>query len=219
LKSKVVFFAVAGWSGNTPGQNFGLLEKRIKERFGENVEMVAPDYLKIKGPFKKLRTHKSIWQYARIVQSSLDKVKKEYPETPIIIMGHSMGALIVRIMYFWRDSEFADIILVGGPHKGFHERILKLRAVAKAFHIKPFFEMCPESKLLEEIGGFPDDALYIGGEMDNVVPMMSAVPEEMSRKMALPCDHNMIPYSEEKEADSAIPVILKILEKHVQIVQ
>ncbi len=43
--------------------------------------------------------------------------KKEYPDLPFILMGHSMGSLVVRTYAKEHDRELDALIVCGSPSK------------------------------------------------------------------------------------------------------
>jgi len=63
-----------------------------------------------------------------------EKIRDEYPDTPIFLLGHSMGSFIARTLMFTYPEYFAGVILsgtAGNPGiKGFFGRMLARRAAA-----------------------------------------------------------------------------------------
>lgn len=45
--------------------------------------------------------------------------KKEYPDLPFILMGHSMGSLVVRAYAKEHDQELDALIVCGSPSKNY----------------------------------------------------------------------------------------------------
>lgn len=206
----VLIVLFPGWSGNSPKQNFSLLKKRLEEIPGVDVRII--DYLGIKGPFTKLRTKKSIRELVDEAEKSFLKISSK--EEKIIAVGHSLGAIILRVL-IERGHEFEESIFAGGPHGGFKNKYLWQYPLAVLLGVKPFFELIPGSDFLKSLGQAPR-GIYIGSKRDEKVSLESAIPEEANRKICLCCcGHNMFPYKKEEEARSAIPVVVEIIEKYV----
>lgn len=45
--------------------------------------------------------------------------KKEYPDLPFVLMGHSMGSLVVRAYAKEHDQELDALIVCGSPSKNY----------------------------------------------------------------------------------------------------
>lgn len=204
---KAIVFLVAGWSENSAWQNFILLRRLLEE---SGFVVVIPEYMDVDGSFTKLRTKKSIEEYAKVVEISLKEVRLQYPDIPIIGIGHSMGALILRILYN-KGYVFNDLILAGGPHNGVSKKFLLFFPIAFICKVKVFFQMLPSSKFLASLGELPPVAIYIGGMQDSIVPVISAAPIGMKKKYRLFCGNNMFPQEESLVEKSAIPLIMEIV--------
>jgi pimeloyl-ACP methyl ester carboxylesterase len=197
-----------GWSGNSPKQNFALLRERLEEIPGVNVVIV--EYLGINGPFTKLRTRSSIKELAINAENNIPYLGEE----KVIAVGHSLGAIIIRLL-IKRGHKFDECIFAGGPHRGFSAKLLFLYPLALLLRVRPFLEMMPGSDFLKSLGEAPP-GIYIGSIKDEAVPLMSAIPEEANKKISLCCcGHNMFPYKKEEESRSAIPVVVEIVRKYV----
>ncbi|KUK49824.1 MAG: hypothetical protein XD75_0172 [Parcubacteria bacterium 33_209] len=204
----VLIVLFPGWSGNSPKQNFSLLKKRLEEIPGVNVKII--DYLGISGPFTKFRTRSSIKELADNAEKNLPYLGGE----KVIVVGHSLGAVILRILVE-RGHKFDECVFAGGPHKGFKDKYLWQYPLAALLGVKPFFELIPGSDFLKSLGQAPP-GIYVGSKIDEKVSSESAIPEEANRKICLCCcGHNMFPYKKEEEARSAIPVVVEIIEKYV----
>ena len=203
----VLVLLFPGWSGNSPKQNFALLRERLEEIPGVRVEIV--DYLGISGPFTKLRTRSSIKELGRNAQ---DNLPYDW-EKEVIAIGHSLGAIIIRLL-IKRGHKFNECIFAGGPHNGFLQKHLWLYPLAMLLGVKPFFELIPGSDFLKSLGEAPP-GIYIGSQIDERVSLESAIPDDARKKISLCCGHNMFPYKKEEESRSAIPVVVEIVRKYV----
>ncbi|MDK2949095.1 MAG: Palmitoyl protein thioesterase [Patescibacteria group bacterium] len=210
IREMVLIVLFPGWSGNSSKQNFSLLKERLEEIPGVEVETI--DYIGIGGPFTKLRTRKSINELANEAEKSLLQLSSS--EEKIIAIGHSLGAIIIRLLVE-RGHKFDECVFAGGPHKGFKNKYLWQYPLATLLGIKPFFELIPGSDFLKSLREVPP-GIYVGSKIDEKVSSESAIPEEANRKIYLCCcGHNMFPYKKEEEARSAIPVVVEIIEKYV----
>lgn len=62
-----------------------------------------------------------------------EEIKKEYPDLPVYLLGHSMGSLIVRCYLKHYDNEIDKLIVCGSPFKntGANIGILVAKIIAK----------------------------------------------------------------------------------------
>jgi len=203
----VVFFP--GWSGKKPKQRLALLKKRLGEI--PCVDVVIVEYLGISGPFTKLRTKNSIEELADDAEKNLPYAGGER----VIAIGHSLGAIILRLL-IKRGYKFDLCIFAGGPHKGFSPKFLWLYHLAALLGVKPFFELAPDSDFLKLLGEAPP-GIYIGSQIDEKVPIESAIPKTTKRMIyyLYRCGHNMFPHKKKNESASAIPIVVEIVRKYV----
>jgi len=203
----VVFFP--GWSGKKPKQRLALLKKRLEEI--PCVDVVIVEYLGISGPFTKLRTKNSIEELASNAEKNLPYAGGER----VIAIGHSLGAIILRLL-IKRGYKFDLCIFAGGPHKGFSPKFLWLYHLAALLGVKPFFELAPDSDFLKLLGEAPP-GIYIGSQIDEKVPIESAIPKTTKRMIyyLYRCGHNMFPHKKKNESASAIPIVVEIVRKYV----
>ena len=203
----VVFFP--GWSGKKPKQRLALLKKRLGEI--PCVDVVIVEYLGISGPFTKLRTKNSIEELASNAEKNLPYAGGER----VIAIGHSLGAIILRL-FIKRGYKFDLCIFAGGPHKGFSPKFLWLYHLAALLGVKPFFELAPDSDFLKSLGEAPP-GIYIGSQIDEKVPIESAIPKTTKRMIyyLYRCGHNMFPHKKKNESASAIPIVVEIVRKYV----
>ena len=204
----LVVLLFPGWSGNSSRQNFSLLRKHLEMIPDLRVETI--DYLDKEGRFTKLKTRKSVLEYADKAEDNLNRIIENYPEgTKIMAIGHSLGAVILRILAL-RGYAFEEIIFAGGPFHGFSRKFILLLPLAVILRIKLFFELCPgrdSSKIsMLHISGY-----YIGSRDDEVVPLESAIPKGKEKIIILDhCGHNMFPQRDEEFENSAIPIVVDI---------
>jgi len=223
----LIVFAIQGWS--EAGAWKDTLFVRILEKIS-GVKVVVPDYLDGKGRFAKFKSHLTVEQYASIVRVAYERMKEEYPDVPVLIMGHSLGGLIAR--YLCNQGLFPpeNMILVGTPNRGFSRAMFGKRANIIVLPILKFlakyicnvpllFQLLPGSEFLERLrkaDGYPFSAYYIYGKRDKVVPRKSADP--YGKGTEVDCGHHLIP---QKEGDninnSALPVIIGIIEQRLGI--
>ena len=204
----VVFFP--GWSGKKPKQRLALLKKRLEEI--PCVDVVIVEYLGISGPFTKLRTKNSIEELASNAEKNLPYAGGER----VIAIGHSLGAIILRLL-IKRGYKFDLCIFAGGPHKGFSPKFLRLYHLAALLGVKPFFELAPGSDFLKSLGEAPP-GIYIGSQIDEKVPIESAIPKTTKRMIyyLYRCGHNMFPHKKKNESASAIPIVVEVVRKYVK---
>ncbi len=198
-----------GWSGKKPKQRLALLKKRLEEI--PCVDVVIVEYLGISGPFTKLRTKNSIEELASNAEKNLPYAGGER----VIAIGHSLGAIILRLL-IKRGYKFDLCIFAGGPHKGFSPKFLRLYHLAALLGVKPFFELAPGSDFLKSLGEAPP-GIYIGSQIDEKVPIESAIPKTTKRMIyyLYRCGHNMFPHKKKNESASAIPIVVEIVRKYV----
>ena len=203
----VVFFP--GWSGKNPQQRFALLRKRLEAIPG--VSVVIIDYVDVRGPLTKLRTRSSIEELTSNAERRLPYTAEER----VIAIGHSLGCIIIRSL-IKRGHKFDLCIFAGGPHKGFSPKFLRLYHLAALLGVKPFFELAPGSDFLKSLGEAPP-GIYIGSQIDEKVPIESAIPKTTKRMIyyLYRCGHNMFPHKKKNESASAIPIVVEIVRKYV----
>lgn len=217
----LVLVAIEGWSENGAEWNYALLRKVLENIPG--VVLVVPSYLDAKGKLAKFKSHLTIEQYAAVVDRAIADAKKQYPEAVIMVMGHSLGGVIARFLCAKGVFPPRNMILVGTPNLGidfgwFITGILKILATKKLCNVPTFYQLLKGSNFLSELNknGVPDDAYYISGTKDNVVPLWSSDPSNIG--FYAECDHKLFPREEEKLKHSAIPIVEMIVrERLVQL--
>jgi len=209
----MIILLLAGWSSNAPQYAFAKLRRELFEIPG--VMIFSPDYLEKSICLRKLRTKKSIEEYADEVEKYFLSIKEDFPEEPVIAMGHSLGSIVLRVL-IKRGHTFDEVIFAGGPHDGLSKKLLVLYPLAYILGIKLFFELLPGSKFLEELGK-PPEGIYIASSKDEVVPRNSAFPPGAKRGYIISsCGHNMFPREEKKVPQSVIPIVVTIVKGHMQ---
>ncbi len=185
----------------------------------------APEYLDAKGFASKFRSHLTVEQYAEIVEQFLLWIEKHYPSVPIVAIGHSMGGLILKILYR-KKHRFERIVFAATPHRGFillpfDEKGRIFKVLGKIFHVPCVIQMLPGSKFLEDLDkdGLPPGD-YISGLTDNIVPAWSSIPTAGLGGAditchSVRCGHRMFPHNPEEAESSAIPVVVKIVKERL----
>jgi hypothetical protein len=206
----VLVIIFPGWSGKKPKQRLALLKKRLGEI--PCVDVVIVEYLNVSGPFTTLRTRSSIEELANNAEKNIPYAGRGR----IIAIGHSLGAIILRLL-IKRGYKFDLCIFAGGPHKGFSSKFLRLYHLAALLGVKPFFELAPDSDFLKSLGEAPP-GIYIGSQIDKKVPIESAIPKIAGRLVfyLYHCGYNMFPHKEKNESASAIPIMAEIIGKYVK---
>lgn len=210
---EIVLIAIEGWSENAADWNYSLLRKEFENM---PIKVVVPHYLDAKGKFARFRSHKRIEDYAAVVEKTIIVQRQEYPEAKIYVLGHSLGGLIAR--YLQQKNLFPEnqMILVGTPNRGIELNLI-LRILAKICNVPLASQIDKKSNFLYILNmrGVPSKAHYIYGELDNVVPRESSDPLRCGT-MVPNCGHKLFPREREKLQNSAIPIVMKILEKDLE---
>lgn len=210
---KIILIAIEGFSEKAANWNYSLLRKDLENM---PIKVVVPQYLDAKGRFARFRAHKTIEEYAAIVEKTIIVQRQEHPEAKIYVLGHSLGGLIAR--YLQKRNLFPEnqMILVGTPNRGI-KLSLVLKILAKICNVPLAFQIDKKSNFLYILNmrGIPSEAHYIYGELDDVVTRESSDPLNCGTMIAN-CGHKLFPREIEKLENSAIPVVKKILEKDLE---
>lgn len=205
--------AIEGWSENAAEWNYSLLREELKDL---PVKIVVPHYLDAKGRFARFRSHKTVEEYAAIVEKTIIVQKQEHPESKIYVLGHSLGGLIAR--YLCKRDLFSEdhMILAGTPNRGIELNLI-LRILAKICNVPLGSQIDKKSNFLYMLNmqGVPSRAHYIYGELDDVVQRESSDPLRQGT-MIPDCGHKLFPREAENLQNSAIPVVRRILEKDLE---
>lgn len=171
---------------------------------GIRSKLFVPSYLeRYHWPIWLFAGRKRIEEYSEIVLRQLKE--KIPPNSEIILIGYSLGGLIVRYLYeknlLPATGEVKKIILVGTPNRGiklsFWEELL-----AKILRIAFVYQMMPESSFLNELNNIQisrQNYFLIGGSKDKRVPIESAlgipdVPENQKFVLLLSHSELIPPY-------------------------
>jgi hypothetical protein len=212
---KLILVAIEGWSENGAEWNYALLRKELENIPG--VKVVVPNYLDAKGIFSKFQSHKTVEEYAAIVEDFILKLKAAYPNVPIWVLGHSLGGLIARFLYQKGLFPEENMVLAGTPNLGIDFGIVLnaiINFLAKRFNVPLIFQLMRGSGFLWKLNveGIPKKAWYISGQKDMVVPEWSSNPLGIGYSVA-GCGHKLFPRELEKLEASAIPVVKRIIGK------
>jgi pimeloyl-ACP methyl ester carboxylesterase len=214
----LIVILIQGWTES------GVLKESLLRKVLENipgVKVIVPDYLEktARGKFAKFRTHLRIEQYAAIVAEDYLQVEVAYPGVPIMVVGHSLGGVIARFLHAKDYVPAKNLVLVGTPNKGITYRtvggefgkvvlpLLKFLARKELCDVPVLYQLLEGSDFLNELNkrGIPEEAQYISGEYDNVVPLWSSDPLDIG--ISIKCGHHLFPSEEELVGNSAIPIV------------
>lgn len=211
----LVLVAIEGWSENGAEWNYTLLRKVLENIPG--VVLIVPSYLDAKGRLAKFKSHLTIEQYAAIVEGgAILEARIKYPGAHVMVMGHSLGGVIARHLCFRGVISPENMILVGTPNLGisfgwFADGILKILASKHLCNVPVFYQMLKGSDFLNKLNaaGIPEEAYYISGTKDKVVPLWSSDPLNIG--MYADCGHKLFPREEKLLEASAIPIVKDIV--------
>jgi hypothetical protein len=214
----LVIILIQGWTES------GVLKESLLKRVLENipgVKVIVPDYLEktARGKFAKFRTHLKIEQYAAIVSEYYFEAEMTHPGVPIMVVGHSLGGVIARFLHLKGYVPAKNLVLVGTPNKGITYRtvggefgkvvlpLLKFLARKELCNVPVLYQLLEGSDFLNELNknGIPEEAQYISGEDDKVVPLWSSDPLDVG--ISVKCGHHLFPSKEKLVGNSAIPIV------------
>ncbi len=205
----------------TGEQRFRLLIQEIFKSEKE-VKVIVPEYLK-KYKHGLFSVRETIPQYAKVVQKM---IKKDYDNETFILVGYSIGGLIVRYVVEKMGLPVKAVILIGTPNKGIKLRWWEklLQGIIRTPCVEDMKR--PSKFLCDILKVSPKNYYHIIGTLDTRVPLNSSIPElaeymknggRSGRVFALPCTHSrLIPKSKEYIENSAIPEIIKIIRKEIE---
>jgi len=205
----IIFLIVQGWDGGAASWNYKLLKEAL-ERI-PFVRVFTPTYLDAQGGGAQFRSKKTIDNpkdgYAMMVRDYYLYLKSVYPDATIMVMGHSLGGIIVRHLHNLGYFLEENMIFVGTPHKGISARsfiwpigfllipLLKVIARERFCGVPVFYQLLEGSDFLEKLNknGLPRKSIYIGGLKDPVVGPDSSVPDEAINRIWINCGHSFFP--------------------------
>lgn len=239
LENKVllVILLIQGWSES--GAWLNALIKTVLEKI-PGVKVVVADYLDGDGKLAQFKSHKTIEEYAEIVGLYYLRAKENFPGIPIMVVGHSLGGIIARLLCNQGYFPSKDMVLVGTPNGGITYKFLG-GPIAGLFLLPLFWVLSFKSiftcnvpafrQLLKgsdflwnlNLNGIPKDAYFVRGLRDRL-PRWSSDPHGTG--IAVDCNHHLFPFNGKrlenlasKELDelnkSAIPVVIMIVEKRL----
>jgi pimeloyl-ACP methyl ester carboxylesterase len=204
------------------------------------VEVVVADYLDGRGKFAQFKSHKTIEEYAKIVEQCYLQTKNDFPGIPIMVVGHSLGGIIARLLCNQGYFPSRDMVLVGTPNGGITYKflggpiaglfllplfwVLSLKSIF-TFNVPAFRQLLKGSDFLWSLNlnGIPKDAYFVRGLKDRL-PRWSSDPHGTG--IAVSCDHHLFPFNGKRLENlnskefvelnkSAIPVVIRIVEKRL----
>lgn len=199
------------------------------------VKVFTVEYLDAKGEKARFHSHLTVEKYAEKVKEMYLYVQENYPGVRILLVGHSLGGVLIRYLCSMGLFSSRNMILIGTPNKGITYRsfglvkfIIFWIASLKQFCDVPVFrQILKGSSFLEKMNAkrIPSDSIYIVGDDDMTVSRESSDPYGMG--IVVKCNHHLIPFdgrdynslTEEELVvlkNSAIPEILRIVKKIVQ---
>lgn len=207
---------IEGFSATKGSKRLKVLADEIEERFPME-KVFTVEYFEKYGKIGKFLRKKTIPNYADVVLSQIPK----NIFNPIII-GYSMGGIIARYLVEKIRFQAREVILVGTPNKGIKlstiERLLPLPQCVKDIEENSNFL----SNLNLNLTGnaeklFFKNYYFIGSKSDKRVPLESSIPIRIAGKFfILDTTHsNLIPRTKSDISESAVPVILEILQKTI----
>lgn len=201
---------VIGGFSSTGGERIASLVEAIRRESFPGIEVLAPNYFEIYGRLGKFLRKKTISEYAR-------NIKLEEPIE--LVIGYSMGGIILRYLVEKMKFPTKAVILVGTPNRGiklsrWEKHLLKLVKVPCIRDIEE------NSEFLKELS-IPDSENYyfIGSDKDEKVDIESAIPIPIRKEgkfYVLHCNHSGLIPKGGKVENSAIPIIIDILRKEIQ---
>jgi len=222
----LIVILIQGWTES------GVLKESLLKKVLESIPgvmVIVPDYLEptARGKFAKFRTHKSVQDYAGYVWAYYRQTKADFPRVPVLVVGHSLGGIIARYLHEEGFFPAKDMILVGTPNKGITYRtlggsfgvvvlpILKVVASKRFCNVPVFYELLEGSIFLKELNayGIPEDAYYISGSQDNIVPLWSSDPHNIGEFAE--CGHHLFPNEGVLAEKSAIPLVERIVKERL----
>lgn len=233
---------IEGFCSIRGSKRLKVLEGEIKKEFPE-ATVIVPEYFERYGWASSFWRKTHISDYARrvfskiveetgadfmagfMVNSTLDSFLGKETDGSIILIGYSMGGLVCRSLVERLSFPATAVILVGAPHKGIHYSIFR-KLFLKIVRVPCLLQMERGSDFLRRLNESPMSRYYwIGGKRDKIVSIGSAIPEELLENKLksykgieiVDTDHySLIPVKNEDLKKSAIPAIIKILQKEIK---
>ena len=213
---------IEGFSSTRGKKRFQVLVDEIKREF-PGIEILIPEYFEGYGRIGQFFRKKTISEYAATVKKRIEKEVREKDKS-FVLIGYSMGGLIVRYLVEKMEFPAKTVILIGTPNKG-----IKLswweKLLLKIINIPCIEDMKENSEFLRtlQIKSLPN-YYWLGSDRDKRVPFNSSIPIEIRYNTkryrgleVLSTDHSgLIPMTPKKSKDSAIPAIIRILKKEIK---
>jgi len=206
---------IGGFSRTEPKKRLKVLKEEIEKLFPNTTAMIA-EYFE-ENSYGIIRQfifrRKRIKEYAEKIASEILKDESDY-----VIVGYSLGGIIARYMVEKLNFPANAIILIGTPNEGIRIKVWE-KLLLKLFRT-PCLKELIDQKFSLDIKVQGKKYYFIGSIKDKRVPVHSSVPvrnnkeEKNSKWFLLNCTHsNLIPKNRKNIEGSAIPIVLKILQK------
>ena len=232
-KVLLVILLIQGWSESGAWKN--ALIRTVLEKI-PGVRVVVAEYLDGKGRLAQFKSHKTVEQYADQVLQCYLQTMAQYPKVPIMVVGHSLGGIIARLLCKLGYFPSRDLVLVGTPNGGISYKFLGGPIIGLftfplcwvlSFILKvPVFRQLLEgSRFIWNLNlkGIPEDAHYIYGIKDRL-PRWSSDPHSIG--IAVYCNHHLFPFNgktmeeldcgeTEELKNSAIPEVVRFVYKRL----
>ncbi|MDD4531283.1 MAG: alpha/beta hydrolase [Candidatus Pacebacteria bacterium] len=232
----LVVFALQGWSESGHWKNSLLVE--VLENI-PGVKVVVVDYLDGKGKLAQFHSHLKAEEYALIAEKFYQQARDDYPNAQILVVGHSLGGIIARILCRKGLFPSKDMVLVGTPNNGITYKmfggkiiglvvfpLLWILSAKRACNVPVFRDLLRGSDflLLLNRAGIPQDAHYIIGLKDKYVEPWSSDPWGVGQSVN--GDHHLFPLNGKSLNDlstkecalfenSAIPAVMDIVSERL----
>lgn len=228
----VAIVLIEGFSSQRGMERLKILKETIEQEF-PNAGVFTIEYFEKYGWLRKFFRKKRIPEYTEVTAKDFKIIEGESKKIamilgkdfPLIIIGYSMGGLVSRHLIEKMGFRATAAILVGTPNKGIKINLWD-KLLLKIFRTPCVKDMIENNEFLQELNKYherqpPIPYYLIGGSEDEIVPLESAlsVPwltTEFSSDYTTMVETNhlgLIPTDREKINGSAIPIIIKIIEK------
>jgi pimeloyl-ACP methyl ester carboxylesterase len=193
---------VRGWKESSKSYEYQWL-REVLERI-PGVRVLIPTYFEDYEKGSRLRSKRTVQEYALSVRDYYLYMKSVYPDAKFLVIGHSLGGIIIRYLHNLGYFHEENMVFIGTPHKGMSAwsfkrpfglllvPILRILASDRFYKVPVFTQLLKGSNFLKELNknGLPQKSIYIGGLRDRSVGSWSSVPSKALPHVWIDCDHN-----------------------------